>query len=266
MACFSLSYHNPEWPLKEQTGLFPILLLVAGLIAGCASRKEIVRFQEDTAAIQDRLTGLQKDNEQMREQLKEINRSIQSLRDSNASVKADLLSEMSTLREETAYLRNLLDDTGSRMSRMMQNFDRPAGAGDAAAGDSGSPPSPESAKTLYDAAYLDLSRKNYDLAAGEFREYLRLYPASEYSGNAQYWIAEIIYVKKDYAAALAEFRKVIEAYPKSGKVRAARLKAAYCRLHLNDTAGARVDLEKIVREFPGTEEARLAAGRLKEIQ
>lgn len=252
--------------LKDQIGLFPILLLVACLAAGCASRKEIVRFQEDTAAIQDRLAGLQKDNEQMREQLREINRSIQSLRESNASVKADLISEMSSLREETAYLRNLLDDTGSRMSRMMQNFDRPAGAGDAAAAESGAPPSPESAKALYDAAYLDLSRKNYDLAAGEFREYIRLYPGSDYAGNAQYWIAEIAYAKKDYTAALAEFRKVVTDYPKSGKVRAAHLKAAYCRIHLGDTAGARSDLERIVLQFPGTEEARLAAGRLKEIR
>ncbi|MBN2201394.1 outer membrane protein assembly factor BamD [bacterium] len=192
--------------MKSRTGSIAILLLTAGLAAGCASRKEIVRFQEDTAAIQDRLTGLQKDNEQMREQLREINRSILSLRESNASVKADLLSEISSLREETVFLRNLLDDTGSRMSRMMRNFDRPAGAGDAAGGGSGPPPSPESARALYDAAYLDLSRKNYDLAAGEFREYLRLYPASEYSGNAQYWIAGIFYVKKDYAAALAAGR------------------------------------------------------------
>ena len=72
----------------------------------------------------------------------------------------------------------------------------PGAGGMAAAPDSTAAPlgpPPATANDLYDAAYRDFSRGNYDLAIEGFRELLKYYPNMNLSDNAQYWIGECYY-------------------------------------------------------------------------
>lgn len=118
-------------------------------------------------------------------------------------------------------------------------------------------------KELYDAAYLDLSRKNYDLALSGFLEYLSRFPQNGLAANAQYWIGEIFYIRGDFEKALEEFLEVESKYPNERKVPAALLKAGYCYLRLQNKERARRAFENIIEKYPQTEEANLARERLK---
>jgi tol-pal system protein YbgF len=239
-----------------------LLLTAAVLVSGCASRKEIVRFQEDMTTIQNRLVAIQSDQEKIRDQLAQIEKAVASLRSETNRTKADLMSQMAALTDQSRFLQGLLDDTGSRMSKLIRDAEKPSSAPvDSASADTTT--EKISPKQLYDSAYLDLSRKHYDLALQGFRAYLARFPKSEYAGNAQYWIGEIAYVQGDYPTAQREFEKVVRDYGGGNKAAASMLKMGFCRAQLKDPAGAREFFRRVVQVFPNTEEARLAKQKLE---
>ncbi len=248
------------------------LLLI--LMSGCASRREIVQFQQDMDLITNQLIAIQSQNAALNREVDSLHKSVAALKEDNRRTRADILSELTAFREQTANLRYQLDDTGSRMSRLLQNVEsgtQPAAPGDSLHnGNSGSPLPAETSDTvqpraLYDAAYLDLSRKSYDLALSGFQEYLRRFPNSELADNALYWTGEIHYVRSEFNRALAAFLKVESEYPSGRKVPAALLKAGYCLQQLGNREGAKSIFERIIRQYPHAEETALARERLQQL-
>jgi tol-pal system protein YbgF len=121
------------------------------------------------------------------------------------------------------------------------------------------PPSPEE---LYNTAYGDFVKKNYDLAKDGFQEYLKHYPDTELSDNAQYWIGESFYVQRKYSDAIQAFDKVLQDYPRGDKAPAAALKKGYSLLELkNNDAGIR-ELRGVIQKYPASDSAPLARDRL----
>ncbi len=116
---------------------------------------------------------------------------------------------------------------------------------------------------MYHQAYLDYTNGNYDIAVGEFREYLKDFPDAAYAGNAQFWIGESLYSMKKYSEALPEFDKVIKNYPQSMKVPDAMVKKGYTldALKRHDEAGK--VYSEVVKKFPDSDAAKLAEERLK---
>jgi tol-pal system protein YbgF len=114
----------------------------------------------------------------------------------------------------------------------------------------------------YQTAYSDLASGRYGLAKAAFTEYLRRYPATEVSDNAQYWIGECDYALGDFQGAIEAFKKVAENYPKGDKVRAALLKTGIAYARLKDMDSARKYYTMVITRFPRSDEARLARERL----
>ncbi len=120
------------------------------------------------------------------------------------------------------------------------------------------------ARRLYEVAYQDLMRENYQLALINFRSFLERYPATALSDNAQYWIGEVYYAQGQFHLAVEEFRKVVENYPGHEKVPAAYVKIALCFQKMQDVPTARRYLEYVLQNYPETREARLAQERLEQ--
>lgn len=116
---------------------------------------------------------------------------------------------------------------------------------------------------MYQAAYLDYTKGNYDLAVSGFREYLKSFPDAEFAGNAQYWVGESLYSLGKYAEAVAEFEKVIKSYPASSKVPGAMLKIGYCFDALKKPKEAKAAYGELIKKYPASEAAKLAEERLK---
>ncbi|HEX9491802.1 MAG TPA: tol-pal system protein YbgF, partial [Thermoanaerobaculia bacterium] len=126
-------------------------------------------------------------------------------------------------------------------------------------------PTSDNPMEVYQAAYRDYQRGNYDLALAGFHDFLAKYPNSELSSNAEYWIGESLYSQKKYSEAIEQFNGVVNKYPKSDKAPGALLKKGYAYLALNDRPRAIVQFQYVVHEYPSSREAALAKDRLKQL-
>lgn len=116
---------------------------------------------------------------------------------------------------------------------------------------------------MYQAAYLDYTKGNYDLAIQGFTEFLKAFPDAEYAGNAQYWIGESLYSLGKYEDAQGAFDKVIKNYPASSKVPGAMLKRGYCFDAMKKPKEAKEAYQVLIKKYPDSEAAKLAGERLK---
>ena len=126
-------------------------------------------------------------------------------------------------------------------------------------------PDPIRARADYEQAFGLLKKSLYDQAIKAFHQFLSVHPDSEYSDNAQYWLAEAYYVTDQYEQALTEYNNLITNHPDSQKLTQALLKIAYSNYELGQVEEAKAQLEEITQKYPGTTAARLARERLIKI-
>jgi tol-pal system protein YbgF len=117
----------------------------------------------------------------------------------------------------------------------------------------------------YAAAYEEFKAGRYEKARTAFQDFLKQYPETEYSDNAQFWIGECYYFEKNYEKAVLEYDKVAKKYPDGDKAPVALLKQGLSFLNLGDKTSARIILQKVIKEYPNTNQARIAKAKLKEI-
>ena len=115
---------------------------------------------------------------------------------------------------------------------------------------------------LYQTAYRDYQRGNFDLAMAGFADFIRQNPNSDLADNAAYWIGESLFSQKKYQDAIAQFDSVVTKYPQSDKVPGALLKKGYAYIALGEKAQGIVQLQYVVHEHPSSQEASLARQRL----
>lgn len=252
-----------------------IVVFVALFISSCATRKEIVRFKEDMSYLRIQTESLRQENEEIKRMLQELGKNFNDLQNETRRTKADLLTEIGNIKSQSQVIDSKLEDNTYRMSHFLQKAESitnpPATQQDSLnnASSQDKPVYPAAPKNdldpleLYNAAYLDLSKGNHQLALQGFQQFLTKFPQSDLADNAQYWMGEVYYAKKDNQKAIEEFKKVIENFPKADKVAAAFLKIGYCYFNLGDQTTGKKYLRIVVERFPNSEEARLARSRLQ---
>jgi tol-pal system protein YbgF len=119
---------------------------------------------------------------------------------------------------------------------------------------------------LYKDAYESYQKGDYEGARRKFEAFLKQYPNTELSDNAQFWIGETYYGKKDYEKAILEYEKAIAKYPEGDKVAAALLKQALAFLELGDKTNGRNLLKRVMERYPRSEQADMAKKRLDAIK
>jgi tol-pal system protein YbgF len=119
---------------------------------------------------------------------------------------------------------------------------------------------------LYKDAYATYQRGDIEESRKKFEIFLKNYPNTELSDNAQFWIGETFYRQKDYERAIIEYEKVIVKYPEGDKVSAAVLKQGMAFLDLGDKTNAKNLFRRVVERYPQSEQAELARKRLEGIK
>lgn len=117
-------------------------------------------------------------------------------------------------------------------------------------------------RELYSQAYADYARGNYDLAIQGFQEYLRTYPSTEFSDNAQYWIGECLYGKQKYAESIDAWNLLFRDFPSSDKLPDARFKKGLALERLGRRSQALVEYRYVVDRYPNSEAGRKAREKL----
>ena len=119
---------------------------------------------------------------------------------------------------------------------------------------------------LYRDAYETFHKGDLEGARGKFEGFLKQYPNTELSGNAQFWIGETYYQKRDFEKAILEYEKAVTQYPESGKIPAALFKQALAFLELGDKTDAGGLFRKVIERYPHSDEAKMAKKKLETIK
>jgi tol-pal system protein YbgF len=119
---------------------------------------------------------------------------------------------------------------------------------------------------MFDNAFDDLRAGNFELAKMGFEEFIKMFPDTPITDDAQYWLAECYYGNGEYAKAIPQFEAVDKNYPKSDKLPPALFKLARSYEQTDQPARAVQIYERIVKDFPHTFEADQAAKKLAELR
>ena len=125
-------------------------------------------------------------------------------------------------------------------------------------------PTPEAsvARHIYDTAYVDFVKGNFQSAIVGFRDFVKRFPMTDFSDDAQFMIAQSFFVLGDYPNAITEFRKVLDDHPSGDRVPAAMYKLGLCYLEVDDVETAREYFKILVARYPTAVETRQAESRL----
>lgn len=230
------------------------MILLAAL-SGCATRNEIVGFQEDSRYIRQRVDSIAFSQMTVQEQVEQLAGDIREMRSNSEYGSTDLQERVETLASRLDEILVRLDRSLAPLEEFLrgQNGEKSAGPASATGVD------------IYDAAMQDLSLGNYDLAEVGFLSFLSKNPRSELADDARYGLAETFYARKMYEEAAAEYTRVVDMDPMGWKAPAAMLKLGLCYKQLTRVQEARTVWNQLVRDFPNSDEAKVAQQRLNEL-
>lgn len=258
------------------------LLLALPLVLGCVSSKDIDAVNAQLADIQRQILQLRM-QASSKEEVAGMERNITTEMGDLLKSEADMQVQLQNLSQQIEQLQANLEDNTYRQTQLSQQLaaiqqQLQAGRSELPAGEVGESEAAEGndaadaptvvatdPKALYDTAYSDYLRGNYELAILGFQEYLERFPQTSLTDNAHYWIGESYYGQGDYERSIQEFNVILDRFSQSDKAPAAQLKKAYANLQAGHREGAIVQLQALVRDHPATAEADLARERLSEM-
>ena len=251
-----------------------------------AANKDIERLAMQIATLQSQLSEIQRSSEETRAELKRLSELVA---EQNALLRKSAADKRTNDEAMAVGLRELserVSELAEAVQAIKATFPLPPAnmavdpSAAAAAGPTASPatpggpapaPSPvpvaptgppPAPRELYSQAYADYARGNYDLAIQAFTEYVRQYPSTDFTDNAQYWIGECLYGKKMFAEAIDAWNALFRDYPSSDKLPDARVKKGMALEKLGRRSQALVEYRYVVDRFPNTQAARIARERL----
>ncbi|MEA2695325.1 MAG: hypothetical protein QOJ16_4712 [Acidobacteriota bacterium] len=284
--------------MRAGNALGVTLLAAVGLAAaGCVSTQDIEGLHTQIADVQ-RQVGEMQTQAPSKQDVGNLEGRIGRQMESLLKTEADMQVKLQSLSSHIDELQARLEETNNRLAQLSQQIattnqdlksfrGAPGAAGAAeppADGAVAAPPSPNSTtpgaavppplrrqgstadpKTLYDSAYNDYLKGNYDLSLREFQEYVDEFPDTDLTDNATYWIGESYYRQRKFRQAVTQFDQVLARYPRSDKTAGALLKKGYAYLELGDRTQGVTLLRQVVRQHGTSDEANLARQRLREL-
>lgn len=127
-------------------------------------------------------------------------------------------------------------------------------------------PSPSlSPQVVYNMAYTDYLKGNFQLAIEGFNLYREQFLNSPLSDNALYWIGECHFSLKEFDKAIEHFNELILNYPSGDKIAAAYLKKGISLMELEKKEEALLVFKLLISKYPLEEETKIAQQKIKEL-
>jgi len=123
-----------------------------------------------------------------------------------------------------------------------------------------------SEKEAYQAAFTLVRNKQYAKASIAFEQLIKDYPDGNYTGNAYYWLGEVLLVESKHEQALKAFETLLEKHPAHRKAPDAKFKQGKIYLQMGDKAQAKVLLQDVIDLHAGTSAAKLAESEMRDAQ
>jgi tol-pal system protein YbgF len=238
-------------------------------LAGCVSTQDIESLRGQVSELQRQVLQLQ-GQVAAKQDLENFQTAVSQQNQALLKAEADTRVELAGLESRIGEVKSQLEATNVNLGETSQQIaalvqDLRARSAAAATPTTPAPATTEDPKALYEAAYNEYLRGNYDAAMGAFQSYLVTFPTTDLSDNATYWIGECHYRQKRFRPAIQEFDRLAQQFPRSDKVASAALKKGYALLELGERGPGVAQLRQVVRDFPAGDEANLARQRLRDL-
>jgi tol-pal system protein YbgF len=277
-----------------------VALVVATAVPAAAANKEHQQMMAEIRMLQEQNLQLQQTIGTLVDALKTVTTKIDDQSAATRKVAADQKLLIEGLSGELRIVREKIDDTGVRLGSLAQEVDAlrnsippaapPMTSTDPSAMPPGSTAAPTTTPTpggspttlppvaaapvspgagmsparLWDMAFSDYAAGQWALAIQGFDTYLKTFPRSDKSDDAQFFIGEAYQLDGKMREAIAAYDRVIADYPQGDRTPAAYYKRGVVYSSLNQPDKARESFEAVVKLFPNTESAGLARQRLND--
>ncbi len=247
-----------------------LAFLLAAPAVGGAANKDIERLQFQISSLQGQIADLQRTTEDALKELRRLNESLAEQTALARKASQDRRQQDEAIASTLKDLNERLQELSERMQTMAAS-PAPAmgtvpGGPDAATGPGPTPGAPPAAapapRELYTQAYADYARGNYDLAIQEYTDYLKNYPDTDLSDNAQYWIGECLYSKGRFEEAVEAWNELLRQYPSSDKLPDARFKKGMALERLGRRSQALLEYRAVAERYPNSEAGRKAREKI----
>jgi tol-pal system protein YbgF len=261
-----------------------MIVLAPALVYG-QKREDILAIQRDVALLLDqtktldqKITKMQVLIEQTQDGVNKANTSMavleSALRDrfqqqekNVAGTVANVGGKVDQMSEDFRGMRETIADLSARMQKLQAQMTDvrnaittlqtpPAPPGGATGGPGGAasgPPAGMTADGLYRDATRDYTGGKYDIAQGEFNDYLRFYGTTDYASNAQFYLGMIAYNQQQYDEALKNFDMVLEKYPDNNKTPDAMYMKGMTLLKQDQRTAAAQEFRGLISKYPNSE-------------
>lgn len=256
----------------RRTVAFALLVVLVAVPLRADDKQEIQRLQVQVATLQVQVSDLLRLGQDNQREIKRLNEALaeqtQLVRKLVQDQRLQLESLQTAMRENGERLAELGERLqGSALPGPGYNAGATAIPGPATPSTvpGATPvtdPAPPAPRELYNSAYADYARGNYDLAIQGFQEYLRHYASSDFGHTAQYWIGECLYGKQKYEEAIEAWNVVLRDYPSSYKIPEARYKKGLALEKLSRKGAAQLEFRFVAERYPNTPTGRLAREKL----
>lgn len=283
-------------PKKISSGIFLILLFPLFLGGADKSKKAYELIYKDVQLLKQQILQLDEKTENNTETIKFIKQQLQELlalvklfQTEQASFKEDqkkisnqylvLLEKMESIYSQlTRFSDELLELRRAALSQPEQEEEpekeqkpspRKAKEEKKEAKDevpqTPLPPPSLSPQEVYNMAYSDYLKGNFQLAIEGFTLYRDNFPESPLADNALYWIGECHFSQKEYEKAIDQFNSLILNYPHGDRIPAAYLKKGISLMELGKKEEALVVFKLLISKYPLEEETKIAQQKIKEL-
>ncbi len=285
---------------KRAIGVFLILLL-ALVSAGADKKKkayeliyqDVQLLTQQFLQLKEKIEKNSEDVSFIKEQLKELLNMVKHLQTEQASFKEDqknipIQYQILLEKLETMTLQ-LINFSEGLTEIKMAFFPSPEQQEENLEGKQGQPPLPEkgkedkkedeqteevpekpplthlSPKEVYNMAYSDYRKGNFELAIDGFKMYIEQFPESPLVDNSLYWIGECYFSQKKYAEAIEQFNELLLNYPRGDRIPAAYLKKGISLMELRKKEESLIVFKLLISKYPLEEETKIAQQKIREL-
>lgn len=229
-------------------------------------------------ATQRDMLELGNQTDELKHQVLDLKTTVTTLQSNQAELAVsmkELLKNLSafdeTIRESQTNMQRLsskLDDMSAGISDKVSSIGETLVTQQAKiAADQKAASSRQAPSELFHDAEVRLAKKDFDLAAKGFEEYIAKHPKGALIDVAVYNLGESLYRMNQWESAGKQFGLFLDRYPKSKLTASGRLMYAMCLVKLKrNTDEAKQYLDSIVTDFPSSNEAKAAAKEIKKIE
>jgi len=269
------------------------LIVATALLLAVSATRPIEAANKEHQQMMADIRMLQQQNQRLQAQLAAVTDLLKALtarlEEQGAGTRkgfADQKALTDTMNADLRVVREKIDETNVRLGSLSEEVETIRAAQAAAATQAAvpadaaavptaptaaAPPPPRpggfgaSPSQAFESARSDYYMGQWSLAVQGFESYIKTFPKSDLTDDAQYYIGETHYMSGRFQDAVAAYDLVIERYPASNTLPDAYYKRGLALAALGQVPQAKESLAFVIKTYPDSDAGRLAKQALDKL-